>query len=77
MTTQTRTQSLIEVTINVLIGYIIATLTQIIIFPLFGIYVGLGDQMTISLIFTIISIIRGYIVRRWFNARIHNFAGKF
>lgn len=74
---QSKTQSLVEVVINVVVGYVIATFTQIIIFPMFGIYVGLGDQMLISLIFTIISIIRGYVIRRWFNARIHKFAQKF
>ena len=74
---QTRIQSLVEVVLNVLIGYIIATITQLIIFPLFGIYVGIGDQLLISLIFTVISIARGYVIRRWYNARIHNFAGRF
>lgn len=74
---QSKTQSLVEVIINVVVGYVIATFTQIIIFPMFDIHIGLGDQMMISLVFTIISIIRGYVIRRWFNARIHKFAGKF
>ena len=69
---QTRLESLAEVTINVGIGWIIAFITQLIVFPMFGVYVSLSNQIWISVIFTVVSIIRGYIIRRWFNAGIHS-----
>lgn len=42
-------------------------LTQILIFPLFGLKVSLGEDFQIALIFTVVSLIRGYFVRRLFN----------
>ena len=68
---QTRLESLVEVCINVIIGWVVALITQIIVFPQFGIHVTVGEQLSISVIFTAVSIIRGYIIRRWFNAGIH------
>lgn len=68
---QTKLESLAEVIINVAIGWVIAFLAQLIIFPMFGINVTLGEQLSISVIFTAVSIIRSYVIRRWFNAGIH------
>ena len=74
---QTRLESLAEVTINVIIGWVIAFITQMIVFPAFNIHVSLVNQFWISVIFTVVSIIRGYIIRRWFNAGIHRIAIEF
>ena len=71
---QTKLESLAEVLINVVIGWGIAFVTQLIVFPKFGIHVPLSSQFWISVIFTIVSIIRGYVIRRWFNAGIHKLA---
>lgn len=64
---QTKKMSLIETVLSVLIGYIVALLSQIVVFPLFDIEVSLIDNLLIGLLFTVISIIRGYYVRRLFN----------
>ena len=64
---QTKKMSLIETVSSVLIGYIVALLSQIVVFPLFDIEVSLIDNLLIGLLFTVISIIRGYYVRRLFN----------
>ena len=69
---QTKYQSLIESLTNILIGYLTALLSQVLIFPLFDIYVSLQDNLLIGLYFTIISLIRSYLVRRYFNKRIDN-----
>lgn len=69
--TQSRLGSLIESIVNVLIGYGIALASQLIVFPWFGIHIPLSDNLAIGGIFTVISIVRSYIVRRWFNARLH------
>ena len=66
---QTRKQSLIETTTSILIGYLVALLSQMAIFPIFGIYVPFSDNLLIGLWFTAISIIRGYAVRRYFNKK--------
>lgn len=64
---QTKLDSAIEVVVSVLTGYAVATASQIMIFPLFGIFLPLSDNLLIGAYFTAISIVRGYVVRRFFN----------
>lgn len=66
---QTRRHSMIESIANVLVGYFVALASQLAIFPLFGIHVTLKDNIMIGLYFTVISIIRSYILRRYFTTR--------
>ncbi len=67
---QTRLQSLIESIINIAIGYVVALLSQWIIFPLFDIHISLTDNLLIGAWFTGVSLVRSYVIRRWFNARL-------
>jgi len=64
---QTRIQSLIESIMNILIGYFIALLSQLLIFPFFNIHISLGDNLLIGFYFTVISLLRSYSLRRFFN----------
>ena len=64
---QSKIESLIESIINTSLGFLVALITQIIIYPLFDIEVSFGDQTLLALIFTSVSLVRGYIVRRYFN----------
>lgn len=52
---------------NISLGYIVALISQLVIFPFFGIRVTLSDNLWIGLWFTVISIIRSYTLRRIFN----------
>lgn len=65
--TQSRRHSAIESVANVAVGYGVAVGSQIVIFPMFGIHIPLGDNLLIGLWFTAISIVRSYALRRWFN----------
>ena len=67
---QTRLQSLIEAGINTLIGYVVSVIAQVIMFPKFGIYVSLSTNMWIVFWFTVISLVRSYVIRRWFNGKL-------
>ncbi len=71
---QSRLSSLIESLFNIAIGYVIAIVSQIVIFPFFNISVPTSAHLLIGFWFTIISLIRSYIIRRWFNARLHRAA---
>lgn len=71
---QTKLESLAESLINILIGYGVALASQLIIFPLFGINVPLSVNMWIGVWFTLISLVRSYVIRRWFNAGLHRTA---
>jgi len=73
---QSRVASLAESAMNVLIGYGVALASQLVIFPLFGIHIPLSDNLAIGAWFTIISLVRSYAIRRWFNARLHRAAQK-
>jgi len=66
---QTKKQSLIESLTNVFIGYLTALISQLLIFPLFNIQVSIQDNLLIWLYFTIISLLRSYIIRRYFNKK--------
>lgn len=66
---QTRWQSMVEAFLNTLTGYIISVVAQVLIFPHYGIHLGLGENMQIVAIFTAISIVRSYFWRRFFNRR--------
>lgn len=72
---QTRLGSLIEAGMNILIGFGVALLSQIVVFPLVGIHgVPLTTNLEIGAYFTAISLVRSYVIRRWFNARLHSAA---
>lgn len=64
---QSRWMSLVEAVTNILVGYGLAILTQIIVFPMFGLYVSLGENLLIGATFTGVSLVRSYILRRVFN----------
>lgn len=71
---QSRLGSFIETLINVAIGYVVALLVQLIVYPLYGASFSLSQNIQIGLIFTAVSVLRGYVIRRWFNARVHRAA---
>ena len=66
---QTKRQSAIESLTSTTIGIIIGIVLNLTILPVFGYPVSLSDSLWISVIFTVISIIRSYIIRRWFNSK--------
>lgn len=68
---QSRTMSMAEAATNVVIGYVLAIATQIVVFPWFGIETGLAEHMTIGLAFVGVSLVRGYLLRRLFEAATH------
>ena len=65
---QSRWMSLLEAVTNIAVGYGLAVLTQMLVFPLFGLRTSLGENLAIGAIFTVISLVRGFVLRRAFNA---------
>jgi len=49
-------------------GYGVAVATQMAVFPLFGLAVTITENLLIGLIFTVVSIVRSYALRRGFEA---------
>ncbi|MFO0992578.1 MAG: hypothetical protein U1E67_11690 [Hyphomicrobiales bacterium] len=64
---QSRLMSLVESMSNIVIGYGLAVLTQLLVFPMFGLHASLAENLGIGLIFTGVSLIRSYVLRRTFD----------
>ena len=66
---QTKKQSFIETLTSVFVGWLIGVILNMLVLPLFDYNVSLTDGVLISIIFTAVSVIRGYVIRRWFNSK--------
>lgn len=64
---QTKLMSFVETVSSTVFGYIIALFATAIILPLFGFNSSGIQNVQIAAIFTVVSIIRGYVFRRLFN----------
>lgn len=74
---QTRLGSFIESWVNVLIGFGINFVANLLILPAFGFTsLTVMTNVYIGLIYTAVSVVRSYAIRRWFNARLHAAAMK-
>jgi len=69
--TQSRRMSAVEAVANVVVGFGLAIATQVVVFPLFGLVASIGDNLAIGAIFTVVSIVRSYVLRRVFNGGWH------
>ena len=65
---QSRLMSLVESVANVTVGYGVAVVTQILIFPIFGLHTTLAQNLQMGAIFTLVSIVRSFGLRRLFDA---------
>jgi len=68
---QSRISSLIESLFNVVIGFGINFTANMLIFPQFGFHITMSANLLMGAIYTAISIARSYVIRRWFNAKLH------
>ena len=64
---QSKKQSFIESLTSVGIGWLIGVILNMLVLPLFDYDVSLTDGVLISIIFTAVSVIRSYAIRRFFN----------
>lgn len=64
---QPRLHSLYESFVNIGVGLITSVLGQLIIFPMVGIQASLTQNLGVAVLFTILSVIRHYSIRRLFN----------
>ena len=66
---QTKKWSMIETLTSVGIGWLIGVILNMLVLPLFDYDVSLTDGVLISIIFTAVSVVRSYVVRRFFNSK--------
>lgn len=65
---QTRLMSMVETITNVAIGLIVSFISQLAIFKLYDIHISLAQNLELTLYFTVVSVIRGFALRRFFNS---------
>lgn len=65
---QTRTMSMVETITNVAIGLIVSFLSQVVVFKYYDIHISLAQNLELTLYFTVVSVIRGFALRRFFNS---------
>lgn len=64
--------SFIESNVNTFVGFAGSMLIwEFLVKPLWNLPTNLADNLAITCIFTVWSIVRGYFVRRYFNWRLH------
>jgi hypothetical protein len=64
---QTKLGSFVEAWANIIVGFTINWSANMIVLPWFGFKLSGGTAFEIGLIFTVISLVRSYILRRYFN----------
>lgn len=64
---QPKKHSLLEAIFNVVLGFGVAVISNLIVLPAFGYNVTPADSISIAGVFTVISIVRSYVLRRAFN----------
>lgn len=74
--TQTKLGSLYEALISTLVGFVVSMSASPIVYPIFGHSFTFAQNVGITVIFTLLSVARGYVVRRWFNARLQQLAAR-
>ena len=66
---QTKKWSMIESVTSVGIGLVIGVILNMLVLPLFDYNITVTDSLLVSLIFTVVSVVRGYLIRRFFNSK--------
>lgn len=64
---QTKLGSIAEAWANIFVGFAINWCANLLVLPMFGLKVSGATAFHIGLVFTVISLVRSYVLRRWFN----------
>lgn len=64
---QSKKYSLIESITNTVVGFLVSLIIQMCIYPIMCIPVTIEQNIIITMVFTAVSILRGYVIRRIFN----------
>ena len=67
---QSRLASFIEALTNVAIGMVVSFFGQIMVSHWYNLPLNLAQNVQIVLFFTVLSVVRSYCIRRWYNRRI-------
>lgn len=68
---QTPRGAIIEAWLNIALGFSVNYTANFLLLPLVGARFTAGENFALGWIYTAVSILRQYAIRRWFNARLH------
>lgn len=69
---QSKLESIIEQIVNVSSGMFIAYFTmQLFLAPMLGIHISPHENIIVTLVLTVVSVLRGYMWRRFFNRKLY------
>lgn len=63
---QSRRASVIEAATSTIVGCIVGMVTNYIVMPYYGVHMGLADNVSLTGIFTAVSFLKSYGIRRLF-----------
>jgi len=66
--TQSRLHSIAEAVAGTAIGFVVSVAASMVVYPAHGHAFTLAENVSITLIFTVLSVVRSYVVRRAFVA---------
>jgi uncharacterized membrane protein (DUF485 family) len=64
---QTRRRSALEALAQITVGYLVSVCGNILFLPMFGLNPSVADSFGIGIVFSVISFVRSYVLRRVFN----------
>jgi hypothetical protein len=64
---QTKKRSALEALAQIIVGYLVSVCGNILVLPMFGLNPSVADSLGIGLVFSAISLVRSYVLRRAFN----------
>lgn len=74
---QSKSASAVESTVNIVVGFFVAVVANVVVLPCFGVHVALQASIGIAVVFTAISFVRAYVLRRFFNwIEVRSYNGK-
>jgi hypothetical protein len=71
---QSRRASMVEAYINIAIGFGINFTANLVFLPLVGVHVTWSENLWLGAIYTSVSVVRSYVIRRYFNKRLRRAA---
>ena len=73
---QTKLDSFIEALFSTFIGFVVSFTSNLLIMPVLGIPVSLSQNFALTVAFTLVSVARSYMVRRFANKYLTQFREK-
>lgn len=68
---QSPRSAITEAWLNIVFGFSINYAANLLLLPLVGAHMTAGNNFAIGWVYTAVSILRQYAIRRWFNKRLH------